>query len=72
MVFENPNKKGIYEKTGKTLVKIDPRYFRPTEVDLLKGDPTKAKAKLNWEAKTSFSQLVSEMVKSDINAINNK
>ena len=66
------DKKGIDEKTGKTLVKIDPRYFRPTEVDLLKGDPTKAKTKLNWEAKTSFSQLVSEMVKSDINALNKK
>ncbi|MFL2821085.1 MAG: GDP-mannose 4,6-dehydratase [Candidatus Puniceispirillales bacterium] len=66
------DKKGIDEKTGKTLVKIDPRYFRPTEVDLLKGDPTKAKTKLNWEAKTSFSQLVSEMVKSDIDAINKK
>ena len=68
----NLDKKGIDEKTGKTLVKIDPRYFRPTEVDLLKGDPTKAKTKLNWEAKTSFSQLVSEMVKSDIDAINKK
>ena len=69
---KNLDKKGIDKKTGKTLVKIDPRYFRPTEVDLLKGDPTKAKTKLNWEAKTSFSQLVSEMVKSDINAINKK
>ena len=69
---KNLDEKGIDKKTGKTLVKIDPRYFRPTEVDLLKGDPTKAKTKLNWEAKTSFSQLVSEMVKSDINAINNK
>ena len=68
----NLDKKGIDEKTGKTLVKIDPRYFRPTEVDLLKGDPTKAKTKLNWEAKTSFSQLVSEMVKSDIDTINKK
>ena len=68
---KNVDQKGIDKKTGKTLVKIDPRYFRPTEVDLLKGDPTKAKTKLNWETKTSFSQLVSEMVKSDINAINN-
>ena len=68
----NLDKKGIDKKTGKTLVKIDPRYFRPTEVDLLKGDPTKAKTKLNWEVKTSFSQLVSEMVKSDIDAINKK
>ena len=69
---KNLDEKGIDKKTGKTFVKIDPRYFRPTEVDLLKGDPTKAKTKLNWVAKTSFSQLVSEMVKSDINAINNK
>ena len=68
---KNLDEKGIDKKTRKTLVKIDPRYFRPTEVDLLKGDPTKAKTKLNWEAKTSFSQLVSEMVKSDINAIKN-
>ena len=68
----NLDRKGIDEKTGKTLVKIDPRYFRPTEVFLLKGDPTKAKTKLNWEAKTSFSQLVSEMVKYDIDAINKK
>ena len=69
---KNLDEKGIDKKTGKTLVKIDPRYFRPTEVDLLKGDPTKAKTKLNWVAKTSFSQLVSEMVKSDIKTINNK
>ena len=69
---KNVDKKGIDKKTGKTLVKIDPRYFRPTEVDLLKGDPTKAKTQLNWEAKTSFSQLVSEMVKYDIDAINKK
>ena len=69
---KNLDEKGIDKKTGKTFVKIDPRYFRPSEVDLLKGDPTKAKTKLNWVAKTSFSQLVSEMVKSDINAINNK
>ncbi len=69
---KNLNEKGIDKKTGKTFVKIDPRYFRPTEVDLLKGDPTKAKTKLNWVAKTSFSQLVSEMVKSDIDAINKK
>ena len=69
---KNLDKKGIDKKTGKTLVKIDPRYFRPTEVDLLKGDPTKAKTQLNWEAKTSFSQLVSEMVKYDIDAINKK
>ena len=52
--------------TGEVLVRIDPRYFRPTEVDLLIGDPARAKAKLGWEHKTSFQQLVSEMVASDI------
>ena len=69
---ENLDEKGIDKKTGKTLVKIDPRYFRLTEVDFLKGDPAKAKTKLNWEAKTSFSELVSEMVQYDINDIKNK
>jgi len=52
--------------TGKVLVEIDPRYFRPTEVDFLLGDPTKAQAKLGWKHKTSFPQLVKEMVDSDI------
>ena len=66
---KNLDEKGIDKKTGKTFVKIDPRYFRPTEVDLLKGDPTKAKTKLNWVAKTSFSQLVSEMVKSGVSKL---
>jgi GDPmannose 4,6-dehydratase len=50
----------------RVLVKIDPRYFRPTEVDLLLGDPTKAKMKLGWVAKTSFDDLVKEMVEHDI------
>jgi GDPmannose 4,6-dehydratase len=49
-------------KTGDVLVKIDPRYFRPTEVDLLIGDPGKAKEKLGWEAKIGLEELVSEMV----------
>ena len=49
-------------KTGDVLVEIDPRYFRPTEVDLLIGDPTKAKEKLGWEAKIGLEELVSEMV----------
>ena len=48
---------------------VDPRYFRPTEVDLLLGDPSKAKAKLGWEAKTTFDELVAEMVDSDLKAI---
>lgn len=52
--------------TGKVLVRVDPSYFRPTEVDLLLGDPSKAKAVLGWEHRTSFKQLVSEMVASDL------
>ncbi|MGC6535004.1 MAG: GDP-mannose 4,6-dehydratase [Parvibaculales bacterium] len=53
---------GKDSKTGDVLVEIDPRYFRPTEVDLLIGDPTKAKEKLGWEAKIGLEDLVSEMV----------
>ncbi|MDX2308698.1 MAG: GDP-mannose 4,6-dehydratase [Hyphomicrobium sp.] len=56
-------------KTGEELVKIDPRYFRPTEVDLLLGDPTKAHQKLGWTHTTPFKQLVAEMVASDRAAI---
>jgi len=51
------------------LVRIDPRYFRPTEVDLLLGDPTKAKTKLGWVSKTSFDDLVKEMVDADIRMV---
>jgi GDPmannose 4,6-dehydratase len=54
-----------YDESGRCLVAIDPHYFRPTEVETLLGDPSKAKAKLGWEPKTSFDQLVTEMVKSD-------
>jgi GDPmannose 4,6-dehydratase len=50
----------------RVLVKIDPRYFRPTEVELLLGDPTKAKTKLGWVSGTSFDNLVKEMVEADI------
>ena len=60
------NEKGINEKTGKTLVKIDSRYFRPTEVDLLIGDATKAKKKLGWTPKITFDDLVKEMVKNEM------
>jgi len=51
---------------SRVLVKIDPRYFRPTEVELLLGDPTKAKKHFGWVAKTSFSDLVKEMVEEDV------
>jgi GDPmannose 4,6-dehydratase len=56
---------GIDRVTGKKIVAVDPRYFRPTEVETLLGDPSKAKKQLGWSAKTSMSQLVQEMVKSD-------
>lgn len=52
--------------TGDTLVQIDPRYFRPAEVDLLLSDPSKAKTDLGWEATTSFADLVKEMVDADL------
>lgn len=54
---------------SRELVKIDPRYFRPTEVDLLLGDPTKAKEKLGWVSKTSFDDLVKEMVEQDLKMV---
>jgi GDPmannose 4,6-dehydratase len=57
---------GIDANTGRTLVKVDPRYFRPTEVETLLGDSTKAKQKLGWSAEVSFADLVSEMVASDL------
>jgi GDPmannose 4,6-dehydratase len=60
------DERGLDVKTGKVLVEIDPRYFRPTEVDLLLGDPTKAFKKLGWKHKTTFEQLVSDMVASDL------
>ena len=62
---EGVNEKGIEKSTRKTLVKIDPKYYRPTEVDLLLGNASKAKKELGWEAKTTFKQLVSIMIQSD-------
>jgi GDPmannose 4,6-dehydratase len=47
-------------------VQVDPRYFRPTEVDTLLGDPTKAKQKLGWTPKVTFKELVTEMVREDL------
>ena len=66
---EGVNEEGIDAKDGKVLVKIDPRYFRPTEVDMLLGDPSKAQRKLGWKHKTTFPELVSEMVASDIEVV---
>ena len=60
------NEKGINSANGKVLVEIDPKYFRPAEVDLLVGDYAKAKEKLGWEPKYTVEELLTEMVKSDI------
>jgi GDPmannose 4,6-dehydratase len=57
---------GIDAKTGRVVVKIDPRYFRPTEVDSLLGDPSKARRKLGWKTEKSFADLVDEMVSEDL------
>jgi GDPmannose 4,6-dehydratase len=60
---------GLDAKTGNDLVHIDPRYFRPTEVDELLGDASKARAQLGWKPKVTFAELVAEMVESDRAAI---
>ncbi len=62
---EGVNETGT-DHNGKVIVKVDPRYFRPTEVETLLGDPTKAKEKLGWTPKTSFEDLVAEMVREDL------
>ena len=60
---------GIDEASGEELVKVDPRYFRPTEVNALLGDPSKACAKLGWKHKVRFEDLVAEMVTDDLQAL---
>jgi len=57
---------GVDERTGRTLVKVDPRYFRPAEVETLLGDASKAKRELGWEPRISFDELVREMVANDL------
>ncbi|MGA2128923.1 MAG: GDP-mannose 4,6-dehydratase, partial [Xanthobacteraceae bacterium] len=61
--------RGIEVATGKVRIEVDPRYFRPTEVDLLIGDPSKAHQKLGWRHRTAFDALVREMVESDLTII---
>jgi GDPmannose 4,6-dehydratase len=60
------DEKGYNIKTGACVVEVDPRYFRPTEVETLLGDPTKAMETLGWQPKISFAELVSEMVREDL------
>jgi GDPmannose 4,6-dehydratase len=63
------NEKGLDARSGRILVEVDPRYFRPTEVDLLIGDSTKAREKLGWRHKVSFDALVAEMVQADLELV---
>jgi GDPmannose 4,6-dehydratase len=63
---EGADEVGIDTATGRTLVRVDPRYFRPTEVDTLLGDPTLARQKLGWTAEIGFSELVREMIAEDL------
>ena len=65
------DEKGIDKNTGRVLVEVDPRYFRPAEVELLWGDSTKARTDLGWEPKYSFMDLVKEMVQSDLEEMKN-
>jgi len=58
--------KGIDQETGRVLVEIDEKYFRPAEVELLLGDPSKAEKNLNWVREISFKELASEMVQYDL------
>ena len=63
---------GVDAESGKVLVCIDPRYFRPTEVEQLLGDPTKARTKLGWQHRVSFTDLVNEMVDEDLETVRNE
>lgn len=63
---EGVNETGIDKATGKTIVKVNPKFFRPAEVDVLLGDPAKAEKTLGWKRDISFSQLVERMVKNDM------
>jgi len=59
------DEKGVCDKTGRVLIEVDPGYFRPTEVELLIGNPAKAKRQLGWEPKTKFAELVRIMARAD-------
>ena len=60
------DEKGIDDDTGRVIIEVDPRYFRPTEVETLLGDPSKAKQKLGWQPKISFEAMVAEMIQADL------
>lgn len=67
-IVETVSNDELLLKPGQLIVRVDPRYFRPTEVETLLGDPTKAKEKLGWEPKTTLKELVTEMVDADFTA----
>jgi GDPmannose 4,6-dehydratase len=60
------SERGIEAGTGRVLVEIDPRYFRPADVNYLVGDPSKARRQLGWQHRVSFDELVEQMVKHDL------
>jgi GDPmannose 4,6-dehydratase len=66
---EGVDEKGISKDTGKILVEVNPRFFRPAEVELLLGNPAKAEAKLGWKREISFQELVERMVRNDLNLV---
>jgi GDPmannose 4,6-dehydratase len=66
IVWRGKGLKEVGSLGGKDIIKVDPRYFRPTEVETLVGDSSKAKKKLGWKAKITFKELVSEMVREDL------
>jgi GDPmannose 4,6-dehydratase len=60
------SEQGVDVRSGRTIVEVDPRYYRPTEVDTLLGDASKARTRLGWQPQISFDRLVKEMVASDL------
>ena len=67
MMGQGQDEKGYDIETNDLIVAVNPRYFRPTEVDSLLGDPSKAIDKLGWKTKISFKQLIKEMMENDLN-----
>jgi GDPmannose 4,6-dehydratase len=63
---EGADERGVDAKSGRTVVRIDARYFRPAEVDTLLGDPTRARTELGWQTTVSFPELVREMIRHDL------
>ena len=63
------NEKGVDTKTGKVLVEVSPEYFRPTDVEFLLGDASKAKKNLGWKPRVCFEELVKLMVKADVEKV---